>query len=646
MPQPLDFRFLKWLSGVVIGTLIILSSLNLTTSSIGLHFAGDSPNTADVMFGELRPIRSDEWNRGTPVVLGSFLDGWNDDVLTPFEERSVRFGWVGETFLPTLLAPERWVTSLLPSRMGFFAFMWIPPLLAFWSVAAMLRQLGLGRISAVSGGLATAFGPASAWWSFHGAQLVWPASMATVLLIGSWSVAEAESLRWQKIRWFLLRFIMPILGGILLARYPLLYAPWAIPTVLISGALIVDLWWRRVDRRGSVKVLFVTGLTAAVVAGMSMLSVSPRLSALAGTVYPGSRRFTGGSEGMPLFTGAFSYFAQTARGTVIAASNLSEATLGPLAVLISALVTLWVARVASRRESTFPSYVLTSSVTVILLTWAAFEWPTAFLTLNPLTVVPGYRVTQILGVIAVPFIWIAIASTSRSSALLRRGLLAMGSGLIVLVLSASDAAIYRQFFPLVTPFGTWVLTILLSGAVAFYVWRPSTSWSSVPLAGFILISAFGVNPIVRGVGDLYDSSSAVTIRETVGENVSGRIASDHVSLDALLAANALPTLGGQLNWGPSAGEWELLDPTGESSSAWNRGASSLQFHWDVNATRPVISNPAPDIVNVDINPCSPILEWWNTNWIVSSEELAESCLVEKASFQWFGYPRWLYAVQR
>lgn len=646
MPRPLDFGFLKWLSVVIIGILLTVSFLNLTTSSIGLHFAGDSPNTADVIFGELRPIRSDEWNRGTPVVLGSFLDGWDQSALTPFEERGVRFGWVGEGLLPTLVSPERWLASMLPSRMGFFAFMWVPPLFAIWSVAVMLRFLGLGRVSALAGGLATSLGPASAWWSFHGSQLVWPAAMATVLLLVSWSVAEAEGMRWQKTRWSLSRLILPIFGGILLARYPLLYAPWAIPTVLISGALIIDLWWNRPNRRGTLKILSVTGITAAIVGGLSVFSLSPRLAALAGTVYPGSRRFIGGSEGMPLFTGAFSYFAQTTRGTVIAASNLSESALGPLAVIVAAILTTWAARIGLRRSPKLSNYGITTTVVVVLLSWSAFEWPGALLTLNPLTVVPGYRVTQILGVVAVPFIWIAIDATSRFAPVIRRGLLATGSALIVLFLSASDAVIYRQFFPLVTPFGTWALMLVLAAAMALFVWRPASPWASIPLAGFIVVSAFSVNPIVRGVGDLYDSSSAVTLRETVGEDVEGRVASDHVSLDALLIANALPTLGGQLNWGPANDEWKLLDPNGEASSAWNRGASSLQFHWDSAVVQPVISSPVPDIVTVDINPCSPLLEWWNVTWIVSSEHLSESCLVEKASFQWFGYPRWMYSVQR
>lgn len=645
MSQAIDFRFLKWLSAAVIGALLILSSLSLTTSSIGLHFAGDSSNTADLIFGELRPIRSDEWNRGTPIILGTFVDGWDDAALTPFEEREVRFGWAGEKLLPSLISPERWITSLLPFPSGFFAFMWIPPMLAFWSVAAMLRFLGLGRLSAVAGGLATSLGPASAWWSFHGSQLVWPASTATVLLMGSWLLAENENIRWKKTRWFFSRLLMPVCSGILLARYPLLYAPWAIPTVLISGALIIDLWWSRADRRGSLKILSVTGITAIAVGGLSVLSLSPRLAALAGTVYPGSRRFTGGSEGMPLFTGAFSYFAQTTRGAVVADSNLSESALGPLAVVVSAIVALWVARLSSGLSSKRPSYAFTTAVVLILLAWSAFEWPSALLTFNPLTFVPGYRVTQILGVIAIPFVWIAIDSTSAANRPLRRGLLAAGSGLVVLFLSASDAPTYRQFFPLVTPFGTWTLTLLLACVVAFFVWRPSLPWSSFPLAGFIVVSAFSVNPIVRGMGDLYDSSSAVTIRETIDQGVEGRIASDDLGLDALLIANALPTLGGQLNWGPADEEWKLLDPSGASSSIWNRGASSLQFHWDTSVTQPVISSPVPDMVTVEISPCSPLLEWWDVTWIVSSEYISESCLVEEASFFWSGYPRWMYSVQ-
>lgn len=643
--QRIDVLFLKWLTAVLFGLLAILSVANLTTSSIGLHVAGDAENSAEVLVGNLRPIRTDEWKRGTPVLLGTFVDGWSDEALTPFEERDVRFGWLGQSVLPAIISPERALVSLLPARMGFFAYLWMAPLMCIWSVASLLSLLGLNRLASVGGGVATALGPASAWWSFHGAELMWPATLATVLLILSWKLTDYNAPRWRRTTGVLSRLVLPVVGGVLLARYPLAYAPWSLPIAGIAGALIVDLWWAREDRRRSLKPILVMGATSILFAALRMASLAPRLSSLLGTVYPGSRRSSGGSEGMPIFTGVFTYLAQTSRGSVMAFSNLSETALGPLAIVVAALFVSWASKVSahSMRRS---SLTLTTISVVTLFSWALFSWPSVLLRFNPFTVVPGYRVAQILGVAAIPFVWLAVHESGALLIRSRRTSLALGGGLIVLVLSARDEAVYRTIFPLVTPSATWFWILSYAVAFAIFVSRPSRAITSVPLACLIVVSALTVNPIVRGVGDLYDSRSAITIRENVGGTREQRVASDDLSIDALLIANAIPTLGGQMNYGPDKDSWKLLDPTEKYEAEWNRGAATLQFSWNPDAVKPMIVSPYPDMVVVEVNPCSSLLEWWNVTWVISTERRSESCLVERAEFYWFSSPRWLYQVQR
>ena len=638
-----DIVFLRRVLIAAAVVLIGLSSLNLTSSSIGLHVAGDEPASADVLFGELRPIRSDEWNRGTPVILGSFLDSWSDDALTPFEERDLRFGVVGEVLLPAVVYPERVLTSFLPSRVGFFMFLWIPPVVAVAAVASMLRLVGVGRTSSVAGGVATALGPASAWWSHHGAQLVWPAALATTLMMLAWSLAQDQSRRqWRLLGPFQPHVLLSVLAGVLLARYPLLYAPWAIPTVAIFGALIIDLWRSNKLRRRAVVPLVTTAVVAALTAALSVVSQSPRLAALAGTSYPAARRFAGGSDGMPIFTGAHSYYSQTFRGTVMTGSNLSEAAVGPVILVVVALTVAAVSRTAVMASTNRTRLGLTSVVVAVLMAWAITEWPTTLSGLNPLSVIPGYRVAQVIGVIAIPYVWIVI---SRPEPAVRRSVLAAGVGSLVLIVSAAAGVSYRQVFPLVTVNETWFAAISLAAATAYFVWRPSNPKPAVPLALFIFLSAAWVNPIVRGVGDLYDSTSAARLRDAVATKPA-RVASDQIALDALLIANAIPTLGGQLNWGPDEDAWQKLDPESQARDAWNRGASSVQFQWDPASLSTTISAPYPDVVMVETHPCNSSFEEWDVGWIVSSQPLMAACLVETMQFTWAGLPRWLYEVSR
>lgn len=648
MEHVVDTSFIKRLSLILVVLIAVLGLSNLTTSNISLHVAGDAPSSADVVFGELRPIRSDEWNRATPILLGTFLDDWSDEVLTPFDADEVRFGWVGKSLLPALVYPERVVADILPSRIGFFAWMWFPPIAAIVSVAILLRLCGVGRAASVSGGIVTSLGASSAWWSFHGAQLVWPVALAISLLIIA-STARHETRKIGVVTTDQIRRVaFVLLAGLLLARYPMLYAPWAIPTVMIFGGLLLDLTLSQRNRRLAILNLVGSLGVALSIAGLSILSQITRLSTLAGTSYPGSRRYSGGSDGMAAFTGAHSYFAQTDRGSQMNFSNLSEAALGPTVLVVAALFVLWAtALTMTNRKVRDQMPIFATAMTGLLFAWMLFEWPSWLLRGNPLTVIPGYRVTQIMGTIAIPLTWLVVARSEAAYSGKKRQLLAVGAGLVVLVLSASNGSFYRAMFPLVDLNEVWLTSILMAACFASFVWKPSGFFSVLPITLFVVASSISVNPIVRGVGDLHDSSAAITIRETIGYDEVRRVASDHVMLDALLAANAVPTLGGQQNWGPDKQEWSRLDPSGKFESAWNRGASSLQFSWTSDVDQSInISTPVPDLISVEIGPCNPTLEFWEVDWLISSQPLESSCTEEAAQFMWAGYQRYVYSISR
>jgi len=301
-----------------------------------------------------------------------------------------------------------------------------------------------------------------------------------------------------------------------------------------------------------------------------------------------------------------------------------------LALMISSL------RVG-RRRGRAPVLTCSTITVVILLMWSQFEWPTWLTVINPLVLVPGERVTQIIGMwLVIPVLVLLLRSDASPSRWAQGAVLTT-----TLALGASAVARHRDFFPEMPVWGLILIVVGTAVLLALTLEPRATPTTVLFITVLGVASIITVNPLVIGVGDLTNSDSATLIRELMSDD-TGRVASDDYTLDTLLQVNGAQLVSGQQYWGPDASSWLSLDPDRTHENVWNRGTSYITFSWDGTQTTAEIVETQADVVLIRVDPCATSLAELNMTHVMSSRPLDSPCLTEIATFQWRDETRWIF----
>jgi hypothetical protein len=629
----------RWLCGVAV-VYIVLSLSGLTTSSLGIDYLSETrgEHAPGVLVGTPRFIRIDEWNRGTPWLLGLMARG-DDGFASPLAFPDVALVAPTARDVPSALlhweALAAKTASILPDSLVFAAIWWSPVALVAALLPLWLSRLGARPGIAVATTSLVLLAPANHWWSLGPLGVLAPPLLGAVLALAAldrWRVRGAD----------LLSVCAIAVSALCVARAGLGYAPWTIPltTAVFVPTLAAAL--SSVGRR--LAVTFLGGVFAAgvVLAGL-IVARSDAVDVIAGTVYPGDRRSLGEFVGLGLLFGAPHTWILEA-GTMIArGTNESEVTSGYLLLAVPSLVLA--TAIGWRALPVRAPAIAASGVLLGCLTWVTFDWPASIgHKLGPATLVPPDRLAQVVGLVATIVFGLVLSAWADAPRGDRRVVVAVVFGLTALVTVLGGRTLRDEALPQL-PWGAIVfVSLVVALAVALAIWRPDRPLALAALPVVALLVVVDANPLQHGLGDLRGSRAAKTVTDegrSLGK--SDRWASDDPSFDALLMANGQRSLTGQQWIGPQAPAWALLDPHDRSRWSWNRGASYIRFQWTPGKpTR--IDTLGEDSIRVRIDPCAPGLKRLGLALVVSSGALDAPCLVPKGRIAWGEVDRWVYGV--
>ena len=196
-----------------------------------------------------------------------------------------------------------------------------------------------------------------------------------------------------------------------------------------------------------------------------------------------------------------------------------------------------------------------------------------------MTLVPPERMAQVVGLsatIAFAFVLSAWCAAPR----LRRMPVAAVSAVLAGVATILGGLELRDALPELPAWVVVIVGVLVALAILAVVWHPASPRALAVLPVLALVVVFAANPLQRGLGDLRGSTAAETVGAASDRLGDGEyLAADSLEVDALLMSNGVPALSGQQWLGPDEEAWRVLDPSGRSRSAWNRGASYVVFDW-------------------------------------------------------------------
>ena len=629
---------------VIVFVYFILVLSGIHSSSVGI-LGGERINGTTTYYGSAQPIRSDEYLRSTPILLGQLKSENRSPSLTkrttttPFDSNysdNLLSGDISDSQASRLnfhsvysgiLRIDDRVLSLLPLQNEFVARWWLNTLYLFLGLGLFFRALKMSWKYALVCSLLVWLSPPNQWWSLWPVQSVGPAAMAVGLFLGAlFFMDERVYVNDQSKRSLCFGVLVPLLASAIFAiRLPGTYQPWSIPTAIFFACLAIGAIWQARISRQILKKIIVPFAALFVVGAIPMfLRLSRSISKSMKTVYPGSRRFTGFTD-FPHWSGPASWAFQNVSGAVV---NQSEYAIGVLVFVpvVALALTLRSNREHQKKSLWFPT-VLGTIPLVIFVLWIIAPWSKGASEFFLLSNFQPERIMQILGVLA-PILFVLVVGYWRERIADRtketNSVLIIGAVVFVLTLQGTTS-LRLKFFTNLSVWTIWVTAAITAVAIATTFTHKYWRIGLTLLVVASIFSVANVNPIVRGVG-IFGNSAAMEALQSAESLSQGRWASDNYGFDSVTAGGGMRLLSGNQGNGPNLNAYHLLDPMEQHSQIWNRGGSYVFFNW---TTGPEIGfvNPGFDIVGIQIDPCNKVLNQFDLSWVVSSNDLSShTCL--------------------
>ncbi|THE15701.1 hypothetical protein E1H99_02655 [Enterococcus hirae] len=614
------FLKLRYLIGLLV--IVVVVTFNLNGSSLGVWDTyvsqRDDGKKSDVIFGENREVRSDEWLVQTPFYLSQAEKGYplvNED-----------YSLNGQNMIIAYNSPVKDITVIgKPFNWGFFflgrdrglSFYWAMKLVVMVLLGFELLMILTKKNKGLSliGSFALAFSPAVQWWFMqHVGDLIF---FTMGLMVAFYHYFYQHDKKWLRTLMMLLVVIFGI--GFILVIYPAHQVMLAYLLVFyFIGVLIYfrnKITWDLFDG-----ILITAAVLFISVVMLHFWSTSKdALMASINTLYPGNRISTGGKWHI----GEFFYFLTNWKISFedINFSNNSEVALFyhffPTVFLASPFVLFG----KKDREQKIIGRIL-MIFCLFAIFWITVGLPKGFAQLTLLSFVPPFRAILTFSFAACLLTFWFIAYIWQHDVIptwYKFILLVANAGLYFYALQNSKMENYFSEFEII---GIVVLgTILL----AFALFRRKVLFY-LALTVLVIASGFFVNPVVEGTGAIFEKSLAKEIQKIDQKDP------DQVWLSEDEIYNFTPTLGvksfNTVRFYPDMDAWELIDPDGKYEKFYNRYAHTRAF---IAKEETAFKLDRPDMFSVTLN--FEDAEKLGIKYVVSKRPLDDYNQLNEAQFK-------------
>ncbi|MGV8906552.1 MAG: DUF7657 domain-containing protein [Acetobacterium sp.] len=607
-----QFRYL--ISGIIF-LLLVIGEIH--GSSIlfwqNLFNGSEQYNT---LIGVSRAVRSDEWAVNTPMMLSQYF---NKSGLFPYFSETIR-GGLTDAFIiygqpvrniAVIFRPFHWGYLMLSPAKGL-SFFWMGRTMGLFLVSfefAMILSKKHKILSVLYAFLMT-WAPIVQWW-FAVNGLVEMLIFGQLVIVISFLYIRTENYWWRGFFAFVL-FICA--GGYALAFYP----AWQIPLAYVFLALFIGLVlenrknikWHKKDTLIMAILIMTFGLAMAYIISLSYDTI---LSVL-GTVYPGSRFETGGGQFFRFFLYPGNLFFASPR--TLPLGNVSE-----LAVFFDFFpmgigLALWVLIKEKKRDV----YLILLLVSLIILSgFCIFAWPDWLAKISLLSFTQPSRVFLAVGFLNLLLLIrsLTIIETDFSKLMKLIFSIILGSLITAMSMSVYQGYITMKMGLLIAPMLCAIFYIILSWRK---VWAQKTFLGLS--IGIVFISGMFANPVVSGLGVIYNQDIINDIHEVV-ENNDGLWIVDSgaemgyplINIPIMIGA---PTIN-STNVYPNLERWHLLDPGRSDEDIYNRYAHiSIDLIGDAPETKFVLNSA--DLFTVQLKTAD--LKVLKVRYVLSKRDLS------------------------
>ncbi len=603
-------------------------------SSIGIYntlLYGETKDS-NLIFSELRSIRSDEWLGSSTYTVSQYYNN--------YERKNFFIGEGQEMSLLFDVPTKHWTTIFKPYTLGFFlglplenAFVfkwWFNSVLVILAFYTLFFQFSRNAFVSALFSLSIYFIPFHQWWSING-------------LLGYFAVTTSGLIVLvREHRWWVYLLTSLVIIYSSMAFILILYPPFQILLIYLSAIIVLGYSLHNRSSFYSSKRLQLSillgsiGMVTVLLLALLYQDFKDIIQLITNTVYPGDRFFMGGTYDPVLFMqGFFNSQLQKLSTMPQIMVNHSEASSYfmlfpfyiPLIVSLSYFVFL--------KTGKLNYYILLLSgwmiIGVIYLFIGFSELvakATLFYLIAEKRVILGIGLANMLCMFFILY-WKELATIPH-----RRFL-----GLITGAYTAFSIVLIGRYYQLYVPGYIVEPSIIYTMAVAFGVLLYLLITQNKILFVLLLFaisfySSYRVTPLYKGLSPL--NSELIREIKTIEDAYSQKtkwMVYNHGAWGNYLIANGITSING-IHVYPHFSIWNTFDPSGKFNPIYNRYAN-VMFG---KSSFEMISFPVPtqyDSFVVQIHPCRPELKKLGvTHFLSYSEALDGECLKELKEFDY------------
>lgn len=615
------FRFRQRFSPawLLVAFAFVFSALNLNQSSVGMYSPSDSKQT---LFGEDRPIRSDEWYVRLPWLISQEKRGF------PTTSNTSGSHDTGITYdLPSLSTDVLVRPHLLPYLIlgldrAIATEWWF---LVFGSAIAVylfLQRIRIRSSYAFPAALLVSFNPGLHWWTVNSSFsiILYGCLGATLLLL---ALENPKSMKTAA---------LGVLSGWMFSCAALvLYPPFQIPTMILIGLLtLIQLLHHETSTsaREKMKLVSFSTLTFIAICAWFVLKHRSGLNLMASTVYPGERRSVSGGVNIASLLGTpFDLKASGINSGSINRTNQSE-NASSFLMLLPVLFSLPLVTRSQMSKIHVLQFRISCFWFLLLVSWMLIPLPNAFGKLSLLSRVPPDRIKPVLIFVVVVGIILFLESLHQdvSKTNLVTGFLIFsfltiwaGSQYLVNDVSIKSFAIWLMSLMWLTP-----LFVLLFVSRSVGIWL---------LVSVTLIATLQINPLHNSISPITKNSLSAAIMEIDPKNESTWMTfSGTPQVRGVLTASGSNVLTSVSPY-PDLSFWKQFDPSLKFESAWNR-YGHVQMIAKPGPIR--ITSTQADVIVVEIDPCSQDSAIKSGTMFIESDPFVVQCAEKTTSVDYLG----------
>ena len=549
---------------------IICVIVGINGSSIECMYGYLDGNLAtNVVLGTSRPIRFDEWNVLTPLVMSQYYGS------NPFSYfSSIVRGTLTDVFIEYGTPVRSLIMVFRPFYIGYLFLPFANGLAFFWSgriIALFMTSFEFGRLIskdnkrlALVYAFLITFAPAVQWWfAINGFVEMLIFAQLSILMLKMYMTTNKY---W--IRCINAAVVVICAGGYILTMYPSWMVPIAYIIVAVSIWVIIDNWKMAKYGKRDIFILLAMIIVLAVGLGYVFVNSQDTIKLLMNTVYPGNRFETGGG----LFNSFFTYinnvwFAIFGNSPV---SNVCEES-GFLSLFPLGIVLYIIYIIKEKKQDTLAT-ILTILV-VFFGIWEVFGFPSIVAKITLMSYSQAGRSIVVFDLVNV----ILLVRTVHLVHFIKINN-AVKVSIGVAIALVTEFIAYRVNPEWLSYYSIWFfnVVIMLFAIGAFLLINHKSYWirriSCVYLCLLAFLMGGLVNPVRIGSSDPGELEELGAVKEIVeSDPYAVWVCEVGFPVSDMLLTVGAPTLN-SVNVYPNLDIWSIIDTTGEYEEIYNRYA--------------------------------------------------------------------------